>query len=960
MNAYDVFLSFGGHDRAKAERIAQALRRRDLTVFLDKNIRTGEGVSETIERALASSRTLLVYYSAGYPSRYACQFELTAALLAGQREGDPTGRVVVINPEPGEEHLFPVELADASFARAPRYGDKAALDDLEAAIRRRLGSVRGTIGEPRFTERPRWIADRVAGAHGFVGRYREQWQLHSQLRRAAYPMVRQVMAGPVVALLGVAGAGKSALAAAYAWQFGAAYPGGVHWLDLSGATASDMTARYTHELRRIARTLRPGPAVGRADAAELSAAVSDHLFTAARPALWVVDDLPPDLDPTEVQRLLLSAGPLVHTVLISRHGPLAEFMPVVELGAMSAEDAQVLLREDCPVDSEDERRALGVLAERLGGHPLSLRLAGRQLRDRQGLCSVGDQVRRLVEDPTVLDPAIGLVRAALDPLTAQQRLVLQLATMGAGAPLPAGFIADVVTALRPREGDLGDALAGLRELMLATRIEDRWEVHAIVREAARRYLDPVVPDADLARLVAEQLLEQSGEHGTESDRLMPFAAALARHPLVAPDACYALHRMLSVFHQDRGEPVEAARHWDRALASGVPAVPDLLRGARAHLDAGQYEQAEEYASRAREAAAPDDPGGLSAVGLLAQALDGLGRSEAADPHWAAVRAALPSSGDTGHTGADPPGSEPGLDQAVIELRLGYLKSRRLRGDMRAALAHAGALVNLLAHEPPELAGHHLQAARIELAILQLSTNAQREARQTAESVQRWYHDHGLPDHMNAVTAQTVLAQAWLTLHLLELNPDPANWREAAETLGQQREQLRRSHGPMNDRTLSTDVEYGNALLCLGRPTAAREHLTETISRLDRRHGARHPMTLRARLLLARSHAQLSEYDTAKELSEQAYTALLATLGPCHPDTLHAQYDLGVALVLTGSHRPGLRMLSAVRRTAPSTMGRKNDLYAQSVAATALGFLPGPVWRMVDRLTKDRPHTDETP
>ncbi|MGW5635989.1 TIR domain-containing protein [Streptomyces sp. NPDC003832] len=960
MKVHDVFLSFGGHDRAKAERITEALRERGLTVFLDENIRTGQGVTETIERALASSRTLLVYYSAGYPSRYACQFELTAALLAGQREEDPAGRIIVINPEPSEEHLFPVELADASFARAPGYGDKAALDDLEAAIRRRLGSVRGTMGEPRFTERPRWIADRVAGAHGFVGRYREQWQLHSELRKHAYPMVRQVMGGPAVALLGVAGGGKSALAAAYAWQFGAAYPGGVHWLDLSGATASDVAARYAQELHRVARTLRLGPAVGRADAAELSATVSDHLFTAARPALWVVDDLPPDLDPAEVRRLLLPAGSLVHTVLISRHGPLADLMPVVELGPMSTEDAQVLLGEDCPVDGEDELQALGALAEQLGGHPLSLRLAGRQLRNRQGLSSVAGQVRRLVEDPTVLDPAIALVRAGLDPLTAPQRLVLQLATMGAGAPLPAGFIAEVVTALRPGDGDPGDALVGLREVMMATRIEDRWEVHAIVREAAQRYLDPVVPEAELARLVAERLLERRGEPATESDRLMPLAAVLARHALVAPDARHALHRMLSDFHEVRGEPVEAARCWDLMLASGDPAAPDLLRGARAHLDAGQYEHAQEYASRAHEAAAPHDPAGLSAVGLLAQALDALGRLEAADPHWATVRAALPSVAGTERTGADLPGSDPGLDQARIELWLGYLRSRRLRGDMRAALAHAEALVNLLAHEPSEPAGHQLQVARIELAILQLSTNAQREARRTAESVQRWYHERGLPDHMNAVRAQTVLAQAWLTLHLLELNPDPANWREAAERLGQQREQLRRSHGPMNDRTLSTDVEYGNALVCLGRPEKARDHLTETVSRLDRRHGSRHPMTLRARLLLGRSHAQLREHETAKELSEQAYTGLLATSGPCHPDTLHAQYDLGIALMLTGSHCLGLRMVSAVRRTAPSTMGRKNDLYAQSVAATTLGVMPGPLWRMLERRANRRPRGDESP
>jgi hypothetical protein len=53
------------------------------------------------------------------------------------------------------------------------------------------------------------------------------------------------------------------------------------------------------------------------------------------------------------------------------------------------------------------------------------------------------------------------------------------------------------------------------------------------------------------------------------------------------------------------------------------------------------------------------------------------------------------------------------------------------------------------------------------------------------------------------------------------------------------------------------------------------------------------------------------------------------------------------------------MLSTARRTAPSTMGRKHDPYAQSVAATALGVLPGAVWRMVDRLPDDRPHTDRT-
>ncbi|MFC8286401.1 tetratricopeptide repeat protein [Streptomyces cyaneofuscatus] len=959
MRTYDVFFSFGGHDRAKAERIAKALRDRKLTVFLDEDIRIGQGVTRTVQQALASSRTLLVHYSAGYPSRYACQYELTAALLAGRRDADPAGRVVVMNPEPTEEHLFPVELADASFARPPEYGDKAALAGLEAAIRRRLSSVRGTIGDPGFSERPRWIADRMAGAHGFVGRYREQWQLHSQLRQGAYPLIRQSTAGPVTALLGVAGAGKSALAAAYAWQFGAAYPGGIHWLNLSGTTSSDLSTRYVQELRKIARTLRLGPAVDRAGAAELIAAVSDHLCTTARPALWVADDLPPDLGREEIESLLLPAAPLVHTVLISRRGPFAESMPVVELGPMSAEDAHLLLRAHRPVGDDDERRALDSLVERLGGHPLSLQLAGRRLRDRQGLSSVIDDVRRLSEDPTVLDAATSLVQGSLGPLTEQQRLILQIATMGGGAPVPARLVADVLPVVNPGGGDPGDALVDLHERMLATRIEDRWEVHAIVREAAQRYLSPVVPASDLARLTASVLLRRAGD-GIEPDRLMPYAAGLVRHPDVTPDDGRALHRMLSVFHQDRGEPVEAARHWDQALASGTPALPDLLAAARAHLGAGHYEQAEEYATRARGAAAPGGPSEMSAVGLSAQALDALGRPGAANPHWETVRATFASSGGTARPGARTEEDAPGFDQARVELQLGYVKSRRLRGDMGAALAHAEALVDLLGRRPPEVAGHHLQAARIELATLQLSTNAQREARQTAEAVQRWYHERGPHTHMNAVLAQTVLAQAWLTLHLLELRPDPANWREAAETLGRLAEQLSRSHGPLNDRTLSTDVEYGNALLCLGRSREAQEYLTDTVSRVDRRHGDRHPLALRARLLLARSYGQQGDYATAKGLREHAYTGLLATLGPCHPDTLHAQYDLGLALVLTGSQRRGLRLLSAVRRTSPSSMGRKNDLYAQSVVATALGVLPSTVWRLAERLAHGRSRSGGTP
>jgi tetratricopeptide (TPR) repeat protein len=953
MNGHDVFFSFGGHDRPAVGRITRALRDHGLRVFVDEDIPVGHGVSATIEQALASSRVLLVYYSAGYPSRYACQYELTTALLAGQREGNPAGRIVVINPEPEEDHLFPVELADATFARAPTYGNKEALADLVTAVRDRVDATSGPIGDPRLADRPRWITDRVEGAAGFVGRYREQWALHSLLRQGAYPLVREVTSGPVIALVGLAGSGKSALAAAYAWQFGAAYPGGIHWLDLSGVDPSDVPVRYREELRRVARTLRLCLDVDTARQADLVAAISDHLFTTGQAALWVVDDLPPGMDRNAVEGLALPAGPTLHTVLISRHGPLTDFLPTVELGPMAAEDAHLLLRRHRMPDTADEAQAMDDLVTRLGGHPLSLQLAGRLLSNRQGLRPFADQVRHLTADRTTLEPAIMLVRDSLGNLTDMQRLVLQLATLCAGTALPAPLITGVVTALAPGERDLGDALTGLHERLLATRIEDRWEVHAIVREAMRHHLPPVVPRADLAQTTAGMLLPLAGSPGGAPDNLMPHAAALADDRDVDSGTSRALHRLLGNYYQARGEPIAAARHWDLVLASGVPTTSDLLPAARAHLDTGGYELAAEYASRIRQVLPEGDPSMLAVVGLLATALDALGRIDAADPHWDRIRTALPLPDGAGSSTDAPTISPTAVDPMSVELQLGYLRSRRLRGDMRTALAHAETLVAHLAALPPELGGDHLQAVRIELATIQLSTNAQREARQSAESVQRWYHERGLPGHANALSAQSLLAQAWLTLHLLELTPDPADWREATESLRHLRERLRRSHGPMNALTLSTDVEYGYALLCLGLPHDALPHLTATIARLERRFEPGHPLTLRARLLLGRCHAQLGEYRQARDLHEKAYTGLLATLGPNHPDTLHAQYGLGVALVLTGDHHRGREMLTAVRRAAPSSVGRTSDLYAQSVAATALLILPGGVWRLVDRLTNDR-------
>ncbi len=105
----------------------------------------------------------------------------------------------------------------------------------------------------------------------------------------------------------------------------------------------------------------------------------------------------------------------------------------------------------------------------------------------------------------------------------------------------------------------------------------------------------------------------------------------------------------------------------------------------------------------------------------------------------------------------------------------------------------------------------------------------------------------------------------------ELNPNPEHWQDAARSLHELSERLRRTHGPLNAQTLTTDVEYGYALLCLGQPKRAGTHLTTTLTRLHRRFVAEQPLTLRATLLLGRSYAQRRNYERARDLHEQAYT-----------------------------------------------------------------------------------------
>jgi hypothetical protein len=224
---YDVFLSYPHADRAEVMQICEALRARELNVWMDESdIPDYASITRSIVDGLARTRVLLAYNSLNYAHSRACQWELTAAFLAAQHKGDPQQRVLIINPEENAEHIHPVELRDELFQNAP--ADQQDIDSLTASMAIHVSAIEGTIGEISALIRPRWFGKKGTGSNRFVGRLPDMWHIHSSLHSAEVPIITGATS-TTVQIHGIGGVGKSLLAEEYALRHAAAFPGGVFW-----------------------------------------------------------------------------------------------------------------------------------------------------------------------------------------------------------------------------------------------------------------------------------------------------------------------------------------------------------------------------------------------------------------------------------------------------------------------------------------------------------------------------------------------------------------------------------------------------------------------------------------------------------------------------------------------------------------------------------------------------------
>jgi tetratricopeptide (TPR) repeat protein len=406
----DVFISYRHHDAEAVRELALSLRQQKLDVWLDENrIEDFASIQRSIDTGLARSKVLLAWYSSGYPQSAACQWEFTQAFIAGQNEGDPRRRILVVNPEASNTHIHPVELRDAKYRAA---GQSADMQATSVAVARHVSGLSGTIGDIQPRIQPRWFGSaRGDGSNRFFGRLHELWAIHSGLWAADVPIIKPGDSRPLVRVTGIAGSGKSLLAEVYAIRFGASYPGGIFWLRGYGHDAEQPrdSGQRRSLLERLYRDFALQlkiPAENLTDA-EVREQVVQHVETADA-YLWVLDDLPSGLAWDEVKNWAAPSGN-GRTLITTRSEAFDWSGTAITIGELDDASALALLTHAYTPSSEVEQNAARGLACDLGYHALALELAAIAVKKRG---YAGFRVSLQESSRDVMDFAAELVAAS--------------------------------------------------------------------------------------------------------------------------------------------------------------------------------------------------------------------------------------------------------------------------------------------------------------------------------------------------------------------------------------------------------------------------------------------------------------------------------------------------------------------------------------------------------------------
>ncbi|MEU6277179.1 toll/interleukin-1 receptor domain-containing protein, partial [Streptomyces populi] len=588
----EVFFSYPRADRAAVLPLVAALRAAGVGVFLDESgIDEFEGITDEIRSALAGARLFVAYYSATYPTRPACQWELLTVFRAAIALGRASERILVINPEPGVDHVQPVQLQDARYGATT---DPESVTRLVERIAARVAGSPGCLGDAIASKRPVWRPLEHLGSERFVGRVDEFWQLHQALHAFEYLATQDGAAAGQAVVMGLGGVGKTLLVEQYARRFAAFYPGGIYWFTSAASHTPDAPASDGGQADVLAQHYQQVAAALTLDSTALDPvqvreAARRHIETINQPCLWIVDDVPGDLTPGAV-RELAAPHPLGRTVMTTRWRGYQ--LPVVDVDVLHADEAHRLLTTTRTPNGPDEETAARTLVRRLGSHALAVDLARGCLADQPGLTFTelldqlddtqdGDAFQELVDDlymqvPTdhTNDIAATFARS-LHHLDDHALTLLRIAALLAPAPLPERLLTSISTTLShqdeqsTRRADRRAlSAAQRRSLIRQTGTEPpSWFLHALVSRTLTLHpeasdLRPVLRQAALAATLRLMRAVYTPGRLDLAD-VMPHARALVEE--LDTGESLALLDSVARYDYESGQPASASHHYQRLI-----------------------------------------------------------------------------------------------------------------------------------------------------------------------------------------------------------------------------------------------------------------------------------------------------------------------------------------------------------------------------------------------------------
>jgi tetratricopeptide (TPR) repeat protein len=353
-----------------------------------------------------------------------------------------------------------------------------AAGSLPSTTRASLGTPTYDPRNPAFTVPFQPKNDALVGRAGVLACLREQLTKPKAGVRAT------------AALTGIGGLGKTQLAVEYAHRYRDDYPGGVIWLTADQDLDSQLT-----QLCDAARWLPP-----QSEHATKRDVALHRLRTHAG-CLVIFENLVGQaaIDPYLPE---ISAG--AHLLATSRTEQAG--FPPVAIDLLDQNDSVRLLLQESgrPLDSQDDQRAAAAIAERLGGLPLALELAGAWLRYRRSaawrdylqlleLSLAGAMPKTLSSATDHAADLFATLRITEDVFAAEPRLrdILDVLTWSGAASMSRSLLAallgepDPIALVNPLT--LGQELRILtcEQEALGTASGVRYRVHRLVREVRR-------------------------------------------------------------------------------------------------------------------------------------------------------------------------------------------------------------------------------------------------------------------------------------------------------------------------------------------------------------------------------------------------------------------------------------------------------------------------------------------